>query len=139
MCDNASNNDCMVEHIAKLVPNFPSPANQTCCFTHILNLVAKSILRLFDVVKKMDGDPSDINKASNALAALALELDSESVSPVGDDDEEDGEDKEDDKDNEDDNDDVGGLGDECDDMSQEELAQLETDIVPIWLMLTKVS
>lgn len=105
--------------------------------------MAKSVLRQFDVVKKTGGDPPGINEASNALAALALELDSESVSPVGDDDEDDDEDEEDEKasdeDNEDDNDDVGGLGDGRDGMSQEELAQLETGIVPIRLMLTKVS
>jgi hypothetical protein len=43
-CDNASNNDTMIEHLSTLVENFPGAANQTRCFTHILNLVAKSIL-----------------------------------------------------------------------------------------------
>jgi hypothetical protein len=28
-CDNASNNDTMVEHLATLIENFPSAANQT--------------------------------------------------------------------------------------------------------------
>ena len=86
----------------------------------------------------MGGDPPDINEASNVLAALALELDSKQVSPAGDDDKDDGE-KPSDEANEDDNDDVGGLGDGRDGMLQEELAQLETGIVPIRLMLIKVS
>lgn len=55
-CDNASNNDTMVKHLATLVENFPGAANQTRCFTHILNLVAKSILRQFDVAKKAADD-----------------------------------------------------------------------------------
>ena len=50
-CDNASNNDTIVEHLAMLVENFPGAANKTRCFNHILNLVAKSILRLFDAPK----------------------------------------------------------------------------------------
>ena len=41
----------MVEHLATLIEDFPGAANQTRCFTHILNLVAKSILRQFDVAK----------------------------------------------------------------------------------------
>jgi hypothetical protein len=123
----------MVAHIASLVPDFPGPANQTRCFTHILNLVAKSILRQFDV-KKTGGDSPEINDASNALAALALELDSGSVSLVGDDDDEGDEDDEGD-----DNDEDGGLGDGRGGMSQEEVAELEASIVPIRLMLTKVN
>ena len=124
----------MVKHIATLIPNFPGPANQTRCFTHILNLVAKSILRQFDVVKA-GGDSSEINEASDALASLALELDSDTV---GNDDEDGESDGGDDEDDGDDNNEDGGLGDGRDGMSQEEVAELEANIVPIRLMLTKV-
>ena len=48
-CDNTSNNDTMVKHLSTLVENFPGAANQTQCFNHILNLVAKSILHQFEV------------------------------------------------------------------------------------------
>jgi hypothetical protein len=58
----------MVEHLATLVENFPGAPNQTRCFTHILNLVAKSILRQFDVAKKTADGPPDVNEASDALA-----------------------------------------------------------------------
>ena len=68
--DNASNNDKMVEHLATLIDTFPGAPNQTRCFAHILNLVAKSILRQFEgpkgrkdlthaletVVQEMNGD-----------------------------------------------------------------------------------
>ncbi|KAH7905009.1 hypothetical protein BJ138DRAFT_987937, partial [Hygrophoropsis aurantiaca] len=46
--DNASVNDAMVNALANIIPEFPGKANQTRCFSHTLNLVAKSIIRLFD-------------------------------------------------------------------------------------------
>src|SRR6266508_2667096 len=99
----------MVEHLATLIENFPGPANPTRCFTHILNLVAKSILRQFDVAKKSEGAPDDSDDAVRELAALAQELD---LGPDGhagtnDDDEEGGDD-----DNDNDDNDGEGLGDE---------------------------
>ena len=56
---------------------------------------------------------------------------------VGDD-EEDEENEGDNEDDEDDNDDNSGLGDGCDGLSQEEVAELEASVVPIRSMLTKV-
>ncbi|TFK81779.1 hypothetical protein K466DRAFT_452428, partial [Polyporus arcularius HHB13444] len=47
-CDNATNNDAMVEALMKLLPGFPGEVNRVRCFTHILNLVAKSLIRQFD-------------------------------------------------------------------------------------------
>ncbi|TDL17969.1 hypothetical protein BD410DRAFT_698447, partial [Rickenella mellea] len=51
-CDNASPNDTMTTELTDLINSFPGDANRTCCFAHILNLVAKSIIRQFDVPKK---------------------------------------------------------------------------------------
>ena len=132
-CDNASNNDKMIEHLSNLIENFPGPANQTRCFTHILNLVAKSILRQFNVVKKSEGAPDDSDDAVRELAALAQELD---LGPDGhagtnDNDEEGGDD------NDNDDDDGEGLGNE-DGMSEEEAMALEESLTPIRLTLTKV-
>ncbi|SJL03663.1 uncharacterized protein ARMOST_16509 [Armillaria ostoyae] len=47
-CDNASNNDTMIEAIAEAIDDFPGEANRTRCFAHITNLVAKSLLKQFD-------------------------------------------------------------------------------------------
>lgn len=116
----------MVEHLATLVENFPGAANQTRCFTHILNLVAKSILRQFDVAKKTADDPPDLNEAFDALALLAEELEDSGI-PA---------DNEDDGDGADDND--NGLGDERGGMSEEDVAELEQSLIPVRLMLTKV-
>jgi len=46
--DNASNNDLMIKYLGDTLDNFPGPANQTWCFAHTVNLIAKSILKPFD-------------------------------------------------------------------------------------------
>ena len=124
----------MIEHLSTLVESFPGAANQTRCFTHILNLVVKSVLRQFDTPKKaVDGNFGAFDDAKTALAALAQEL--EDTEAGVDDDSEEG--------NDDDelggDDDEDGLGDGRDGMSEMETAELEESIVPIRLMLTKAS
>ncbi|KAF9470669.1 hypothetical protein BDN70DRAFT_769815, partial [Pholiota conissans] len=47
-CDNASNNDTMVDELADSLPDW-STINCTHCFAHIVNLVAKSLLKQFNV------------------------------------------------------------------------------------------
>ncbi|KAG1807537.1 hypothetical protein EV424DRAFT_1306685, partial [Suillus variegatus] len=47
-CDNASNNNVMVDKLATLVPEFAGEASHTQCFLHTVNLVAKSLIREFD-------------------------------------------------------------------------------------------
>jgi hypothetical protein len=61
----------MVEHLSTLVENFPGAANQTRCFAHILNLVAKSILHSFDGPKNVAEGNSRGDDAKEMLAALA--------------------------------------------------------------------
>jgi len=41
----------MIAELANLLDDFPGPANQTRCFTHILNLIVKSVIRQFDLPK----------------------------------------------------------------------------------------
>ena len=125
----------MIEHLSTLIDVFPGAANQTRCFTHILNLVVKSILRQFETPKKAaDGNSRPFDDATDALAALAQELE-DTETGVGDGNEEG--DDDDEIGGEDDNED--GLGDGRDGMSDMEVAELEESIVPIWLMLTKAS
>ena len=126
----------MVEHLATLVENFPGTANQTQCFTHILNLVAKSILRSFDAPKKgAEGNSPDVNDATDVLAALVQELEDTAVEAN------DGAAYDNTDDNELDHKDVdeNGLSNGRDGMLEEEVAALEESLVPVWLMLTKVS
>ena len=49
--DNASNNN-MIKHLAVVIDTFPGAPNQTQCFAHILNLVAKTVLHQFEGLKK---------------------------------------------------------------------------------------
>ena len=51
MCDNALNNDAMINSLSNLVPAFTGPMNQTYCFLHIMNLIANSLLCQFDTTK----------------------------------------------------------------------------------------
>jgi hypothetical protein len=51
-CDNASNNDKMMEALGDLLLGFIT-SNHTRCFTHILNLVAKLLLKQFDVLNSL--------------------------------------------------------------------------------------
>jgi hypothetical protein len=119
----------MIEHLSTLIENFPGAANQTQHFSHILNLVAKSILRQFDVPKK-DGDGEDLDDATMALEALAQELEDVSLAENMD---EEGSDA----DNEPDEDE-NSLADDRDGMSEEETAELEASLAPIRMTLTKV-
>jgi hypothetical protein len=41
----------MIKELADLLKNYPGEAGHTQCFTHIINLVAKSIIRQFDIPK----------------------------------------------------------------------------------------
>ena len=125
----------MIEHLSVLISNFPGAANQTRCFTHILNLVARSILRQFEAPKKKGANNSeDFGQSAEVLAELTKELELDEpenfTNEFGDD--------EDELNLADENND-DGLGDEHDGMSEEEVANLQASLFPVRLMLTKVS
>jgi hypothetical protein len=115
----------MIDALAKLVVAFPGAANRTRCFTHILNLVVKVILRQFDMPKDKGDDALDV--ASRALLDLAGDIDLEeaAMDESGDDGDED--DKEE------------GTIDPRDGMSQEERDELDVSVRPVRLVLVKVS
>ncbi|KAG2344983.1 hypothetical protein BDR05DRAFT_881316, partial [Suillus weaverae] len=51
-CNNAFNNTVMLDDLEANLPDFSGTAAHTCCFLHTVNLVAKLLLREFDVLKK---------------------------------------------------------------------------------------
>jgi len=67
-CDNASNNDVMIDELVDLLPNYPGAANRCRCFLHIVNLIAKTLLKQFEVLKK------DVDTALDAAKQELLEL-----------------------------------------------------------------
>ncbi|KAJ3571478.1 hypothetical protein NP233_g3729 [Leucocoprinus birnbaumii] len=77
-CDNAAPNDVMVREIANLIPGDKGQASRVCCFCHVINLVTRSILALFDTPKS----PKKRTKGGSTRAAKRRHLDS------GDDEEE---------------------------------------------------
>lgn len=120
----------MIEHLATLVDAFPGAPNQTRCFTHILNLTAKSILRQFDTRKSKKSNGGE-NDDLDLLDALAKELNDAAANICDDDDDDDDASAED------------GLVDDADDeeeitLSEEELAKLDESLKPLRLLLTKV-
>ncbi len=124
-CDNASPNDVMIDTLAELVVAFPGAANRTRCFTHILNLVVKVMLRQFDVPKAKASEALDV--ASQALADLAGDIEMEEAAMDLGEDDEDTDDREE------------GWLDPLDGMSQEEREELDVSVRPMRLMLVKVS
>lgn len=133
-CDNASNNDTMIEELANRIEDFPGPANQTRCFLHILNLVVKSIIRQFDIPKSKktlngeeDGDEDD-DEATKELLNLAGDIDLEEEITMSASDEEDAAE----------DDDEEGWVDEHEEMTAEELLELAESVQPVRLLLTKV-
>ena len=127
----------MIEEMAGLLKNFPGAANQTRCFLHILNLTIKSILHQFEIPPKKksgndDGDNDSkvtINKAMSELMALSTEIENDQDMPLAVDDLDDSDDGDDNKE---------GFVDECQDLSAEQITELEEDVRPVRLMLTKV-
>ena len=121
-CDNASPNDTMTDELAVLLEEFPGSANRTRCFTHILNLVAKGVLKQFDLPKKKAGKALD---AAAALLAIEIQIEKEKLS-MGDLSDEDEDDNEE------------GLTDIRDKMSEKDILDLDKWLQPVWLVLVKV-
>jgi hypothetical protein len=127
-CDNASNNNTMVEELDNILTSF-SPVNRTRCFTHILNLVSKSLLRQFDV-KKDDKSGRDIDDNERVLLDLAGDIEHEESDMAKANDTVDGE--------MDDDDNLEGWVDEVAAFTPEERQVLEESVRPVKRMLVKV-
>jgi len=115
----------MIAELAEILETFPGSANRTRCFTHILNLVARSIIHQFDLPKSQAD--AALNAADQELVDLAEELNDEEM---------DGDlELEDDTDE----DDVEGWVDEYAQMLEEDRVELDESIRPVKLVLAKVS
>jgi hypothetical protein len=133
-CDNATNNDTMIDELEALLTEFPGPANRTRCFAHIINLIAKSVIRQFDVPKAREGET--IDEAMTELRALAGDIDVEEMLARAANSNE-GEDEEHEHEHEDE-DGVEGWVDERQEMSEVEVMELDADVQPVRMMLVKV-
>ncbi|KAF4618847.1 hypothetical protein D9613_009691 [Agrocybe pediades] len=128
-CDNASSNDALISQLPTLLDAFPGAANRTRCFTHILNLVAKVILRQFDTPKGKADDA--IDDAADALAGLENEIDrdlEEELELAGDIELEEQEMERDTASDEDEDDDETGMVDYRKEMTPDEIAELDATL-----------
>ena len=89
----------MIKHIGNSLGNFPGPANQTRCFVHTVNLIAKSILKPFDTPKSKEPKSKDVQVFEDAMAEIRENEGNKEDNKEGDD-----SNSEDDNDNNDDND-----------------------------------
>jgi hypothetical protein len=126
----------MVEHLAALIETFPGAPNQTRCFAHILNLVAKSVLRQFEGPKKGKVADDAAKELADVVDEMDVDKDKEEDSDSGSNE---GGNECDDGDDDDDDDDEDGLQEGVDEMSMEEMSSLKESVKPIRLVLTKVS
>jgi len=122
----------MIDELATLVDDFPGSTNRMRCFTHILNLVVKSILQQFDVPKVKRNEVVD--RATEELLKLAGDIEGEEWSTVCDSlhaengGEGEGEDNN-----------VEGWVDERALMTENDLEELDDALQPVRFLLTKVS
>ena len=116
----------MVAELAELLETFPGGANRTRCFTHILNLIARSMIRQFDLPKSQAD--AALDATDQELVDLAEELNGEEV---------DDRDLEVEDDTEDD--DMEGWVDEYEQMTEEDREDLDESIRPVKLVLAKMS
>ena len=126
-CDNPSPNNVMIDELETIIEEFGGDADRIRCFLHIVNLVARSMLKQFDIPKKDGGSDNENNaQLDDRLRDLAegIELEDE-ITLVEDEGEED----------------VGmeELADELSRLSSGEQTAAEMEIHPIRFVLVKVS
>ncbi|KAG6852412.1 hypothetical protein C0991_012279 [Blastosporella zonata] len=51
-CNNATNNNVMIEKMGEALTEFQGDCSQVRCFAHVVNLVAKSVIAQFDLPHK---------------------------------------------------------------------------------------
>jgi hypothetical protein len=108
----------MFDELAELVHNFPGKPNQTRCFAHILNLIAKTIIKQFDAPKKNFIDHSDDEQMLVDLAK-GIELEESETRKAQD------------SNSEEEDDNIEGWIDEDELLSEEEQSELKAAMLPI--------
>jgi hypothetical protein len=122
----------MIDMLAEMIPDYPGRAGHTRCFLHILNLIVKTVIHQFDAPKKK-ADSSMLDDAALLLAELSEGLELEEfetrLRDPGSGDMEEGEGEDNDE----------GWVDEVQLLSDEEQCELNTSLLPIQIVVAKVS
>jgi hypothetical protein len=117
----------MILQLEELIDEFKGEESQTRCFTHILNLIAKSVIRQFDVPKAQADKVFD--EVTTALMELAGNIDAKEQEMA---------ESRDDSDDDEEDENLEGWVDERVTMTVEQLAALDKAVQPVRLMLIKV-
>lgn len=124
----------MIDKLASRLVEFPGAPNRARCFTHILNLVVKSIMHQFDVPSTSRPLDAEEDDTSCELFDLAGDFELEELETQAEqDDPQDGSEEGPFHDNDE------GWIDERADMTEEDINELEENVQPIRFLLTKVS
>ena len=78
--NNVSNNDIIINKLTKFLPNFPGAPNGCHCFLHIINLIAKLVLKQFNVLDKWA--EATFDWAEHELLKSAVGIDMEEILTV---------------------------------------------------------
>lgn len=132
-CDNASCNNVTIAELTEVLPNF-SKVGHTQCFLHIINLVAKSIIKQFDVQKKKKDEHLDNKEQELHNLAGDVDVENEQAVEAMEQHQISGETVLGDKGI----DDIEGWFDKMVLLSTHERKQIEADIWPVKLVLVKV-
>ena len=139
----------MIESLTKILSHFPGAANRARCTAHIVNLVAKIILRQFDAKKKPKGTQKRSENANDIANKNTNEDPKDSMEPEKDDDDEniatlaEGLEREEQEAGDDENDDMGENNlvadlDEIEEAMKEEVLEVTKKVKPIQRVLFKV-
>jgi hypothetical protein len=117
----------MICQLEELVNDFKGEESQTRCFTHILNLIVKSIIQQFNIPKAQADKVFD--EVTTALMELAGNIDAkeQEMAKSTDDSNDDEEDKN-----------LEGWVDERATMTVEQLAAFDKAVQPVRLMIVKL-
>jgi hypothetical protein len=124
----------MIDNLAARLVEFPGAPNRARCFTHILNLVVKSIMSQFDLPGKWKKLNPKTDKRTRDLIDLAGDIDLEELVT-----ETEQEDLQDEWEEALSHDNDEGWIDERGNMITEEIEELEASVRPVTILLTKVS
>src|SRR5258708_24374788 len=129
-CDNATSNNKILNELAGQLLEFSGAANCAQCFTHILNLVVKSIMHQFDVACKQKDKHDMMDEQAYKLKKLGRDIKMEELATQADGDNEDEGPSQDSEE---------GWIDEWLNMTEDEINDLEECVQQICFLLMKVS
>jgi hypothetical protein len=117
----------MIDELEGCLEKFSGVESRTRCFAHIVNLIAQTIIRQFDIPKAKEGGLVD--GAMKELRVLATDIDIEELLTRANNASKDA----------DNDDDLEGWANEQSGMSTSDLKRFEADVQPVRRMLVKVS